>query len=78
MTLSADLMALFALLPAMTGPVSSAAAAGENAIVLALCSGGSLVVPAGGSHGPGPATQPCCAKGCQRDDRRRRRGQPLA
>lgn len=71
MNLPAELLAVVALLPAMTGP-APAAAPGDSVIVLALCSGGSLVLPPDGDRAPGPATQPCCAKGCHRDERRRR------
>ncbi len=71
MTPSALLFAAAALIPAMTAPGEGAPqAAGAVALAVALCSGGSMVVPLGGAA-PRPATSCCCAKGCRRDRRRR-------
>jgi hypothetical protein len=60
--------AALALLPAMAGPLPAAQAATLN---LALCSGGSMSIPA---EAPGPANgnSPCCAKGCHNGSSRKR------
>jgi hypothetical protein len=65
------LVAVVALLPAMTGPVQ-ASEIGPGPLVLALCGGGHVLVPLGNGDAPAPGTAPCCAKGCQRDDKRRK------
>lgn len=67
------LFAAAALLPAMTAPSEGTpqlSAAG--ALIVALCNGGSAMVPIG--NGPPPAsTAPCCcAKGCRAEARRKR------
>ena len=64
-------LSVVALLPAMTGPVQ-AAEASPSRLVMALCGGGHVVVPLGNGDAPAPGTAPCCAKGCQRDDKRRK------
>jgi hypothetical protein len=71
MSALADLLALTALVPAMTGPVMGNAAP-ENLTALTLCHGGSILVPLGEGGTPDPGTQPCCAKGCHRGKRQRR------
>jgi len=63
---SAAVLAMAALLPAMTGPVGG----GRADAVVALCGGGAATVPLNGG-GPGPASQPCCAKGCHTGGRKR-------
>ena len=73
MTPSSVLFAAAALIPAMTAPGEGApqlSAAG--ALVVALCNGGSMVLPLTGGT-PSPATAPCCcAKGCRAGTRRKR------
>nr|WP_240654629.1 hypothetical protein [Croceicoccus ponticola] len=53
--------AAVALLPAMTGVPPADA---QRTIVVALCSGGSIVIPLG-QTGTARSTTPCCAKGCR-------------
>lgn len=67
-----ETLALVALVPAMTGPVGSADSGSfaESALV-ALCGGGTLVIPFDGQPLRGPVTAPCCAKGCHSRDRRK-------
>ena len=69
MTGLAEMLALVALVPAMTGPVGGQAA--DHNPIVALCGGGTLAIPFDGQPAPGPATAPCCAKGCHSRDRRR-------
>jgi hypothetical protein len=63
--------ALFALLPAMVGPVPLEQ--GSRSLVLALCGGGSMEIALRSDDGtlPAPATTPCCAKGCHNSERRK-------
>ncbi len=67
------LFAAAALVPAMAVPwegTPKLSAAG--AFVVALCSGGSMVLPLG-SGAPAPDGAPCCcAKGCRSGDKRKR------
>lgn len=67
-----EVLALVALVPAMTGPVGGAESdsAGQSTAV-ALCGGGTLLIPFEGQPMRGPATAPCCAKGCHSRDRRK-------
>ena len=58
-----------ALIPAMTG---SLVAASPQAIMVALCGGGTMAVPSGAPQLPGSANTPCCAKGCHGSSERRR------
>ena len=73
MTPAALLFAAAALVPAMAAPAEgtppfSAAAA----LVVAMCDGGSVLLPLG-SGAPLPASAPCCcAKGCRGGDKRKR------
>ena len=66
------LFAAAALLPAMTGVPGEAGAERIRSLALALCGGGSLVLPIEGNDRPTPATTPCCAKGCHASGRPRR------
>jgi hypothetical protein len=71
MTAPALLFAAVALVPAMTSPSEGAPqGSAVSALVVALCSGGSIAVPLG--SGAPPASTPCCAKGCRGGDKRRR------
>jgi hypothetical protein len=66
------LFAAAALLPAMTSPSEGAPQfAGSAALIVALCSGGSMAVPLGGDA-PQPVTSCCCAKGCRGGKKRKR------
>jgi hypothetical protein len=67
---AAQLFAIFAMLPAMCGPVAGR----EPTIDLALCGGGVITVPLGGAPAA-PAGEPCCAKGCH-NQRKRTRSEP--
>jgi hypothetical protein len=59
-----------ALLPAMTAPSEGAPQLSTvGAVVVALCNGGSMMVPLG--SGSQPATPCCCAKGCRTGKRKR-------
>lgn len=63
------LLATIAMIPAMVGPAPAKAGA---TLVMALCNGGTIVVPVGGGDTPaGPQQGPCCAKGCHSGDRRK-------
>lgn len=64
------LFAAAALLPAMTAPAEGTPLAAAGALIVALCNGGSMSVPAGGGSQPGSAC--CCAKGCRTETRRKR------
>ncbi|MEL1249672.1 hypothetical protein [Aurantiacibacter gilvus] len=67
-----EALALVALVPAMTGPVGSAEGGSRaGSAFVALCGGGTLVIPVDGQPTRGPATAPCCAKGCHSRDRRK-------
>lgn len=63
-----SLFAALALLPAMVGPLPAAA----QSLTVALCNGGSLTIPAGGSAPLGGSQGPCCAKGCHSGQSRKR------
>jgi hypothetical protein len=65
------LFAAAALLPAMTVPAEGTPPLSvAGALVVALCNGGSMVLPLGSGA---PAAQPCCcAKGCRGEAKRRR------
>jgi hypothetical protein len=65
------LFAAAALIPAMTGTPGDAGAEQVRMFTLALCAGGSMMLPLGNQQ-PAPATAPCCAKGCHAGGRRRR------
>lgn len=72
MTPPALLFAAAALIPAMTAPSEGTPQlAGAAALVVSLCSGGSMVLPLG-SGAPQPATPCCCAKGCRSGGKRKR------
>jgi len=65
------MFAAVVLLPAMTAPAEGTPQlSGAAALVVAMCNGGSMVLPLG-SGTPQPATPCCCAKGCRGDRRRR-------
>ena len=67
-----EALALVALVPAMTGPVESAEGrSSAGSAFVALCGGGTLLIPFEGQPTRGPATAPCCAKGCNTRDRRK-------
>lgn len=67
---SVSLLALVALVPAMTGPV--AAVEWRREAALALCGGGAVSIPLGGMPGPAEGNAPCCAKGCRSGQSRKR------
>ena len=72
MTPPALLFAAAALIPAITSPSEgSPQLSAAGALVVAMCNGGSMMLPLG-SGAPLPATAPCCcAKGCRSDKRKR-------
>jgi len=71
MTPAAVLFAAAALIPAMTAPSEGIASVSPvSALIVALCGGGSMVLPLGSGA---PAPQPCCcAKGCRSEAKRKR------
>jgi hypothetical protein len=70
-TPSTLLFAAAALVPAMTGVPGGTGAERVRTLALALCAGGSLMLPLGDQR-PAPGTAPCCAKGCHAGGGRRR------
>ncbi|TIX51989.1 hypothetical protein [Alteraurantiacibacter aquimixticola] len=64
-------VALFALLPAMVGPLPLEQ--GSRALVLAICGGGEATISLEREDGAMPplATTPCCAKGCRSSGKRK-------
>ena len=66
------LFSTLALLPAMTGPLPVATDA--NGLVLPLCGGGvvAVTIPPDAPPVPGTGQTPCCAKGCQTGQKRKR------
>lgn len=70
MSMSLQILAAAALVPAMVGP-QPAPQGGAGVIVLALCNGGSITVPVDQTP-PASGTQPCCAKGCHSAERKRK------
>ena len=67
----ASFIALLALVPAMIGPLPLEQ--GSQALVLAICGGGSveIAIEKGEGTAPMPATTPCCAKGCRSSGKKR-------
>jgi hypothetical protein len=67
----ASFIALLALVPAMIGPLPLEQ--GSQALVLAICGGGSIEITLEKGEGtaPMPATTPCCAKGCRSSGKKR-------
>ena len=70
MSMSLQVLAAAALLPAMVGPLP-APQGSAGLIVLALCNGGTITMPADKAPAA-PGTQPCCAKGCHTAERKRK------
>ena len=66
MSLIAQAIGIAALLPAMTGPVSLSDSDTGAALHLALCAGGSIIIPLDPKGVPLAPNTVCCAKGCQR------------
>lgn len=67
-----ELLALVALVPAMTGPPGTEAGGRtDDTAYVELCGGGMLAIPRDGTPSRAPATAPCCAKGCRSRDRRK-------
>ena len=71
MTVSGLIFAAAALVPAMTGVPGQTGAERVRALTLALCGGGSMILPLGENGLPASGTTPCCAKGCHAGGRRR-------
>lgn len=71
MSAAAEVMGLFALVPAMVGPVTgSPEEATEMLVEIALCAGETITIDLGGEDRPAMGTMPCCAKGCHSRKRR--------
>lgn len=63
------LLAVLALLPAMTGPLPRGEA---HAITIDLCQGGSLTIPLSGTPAEPERPALCCEKGCHGGSTRKR------
>lgn len=71
MNLLAAAIGLSALVPAMAGPIPLPRSQGGPAqLVVALCQGGSFVIPLDDDRAPAAPATVCCAKGCHRRDKR--------
>lgn len=71
MNLLAEAIGITALVPAMAGPISLPEAEGGPAeLIVALCQGGSFVIPVNNDGAPAAPATICCAKGCHRRDKR--------
>ncbi|PEQ13829.1 hypothetical protein B2G71_05835 [Novosphingobium sp. PC22D] len=62
------LAALLAMVPAMIG----APPAQAKGLSVALCSGGTVTIPAAPPRGPADQQSPCCAKACHSGCSRKR------
>jgi hypothetical protein len=63
------LFAALALIPAMIGPVQSSSI---RTITVALCEGGTMAIPVGGSPSGPESKGACCEKGCHSSSSRKR------
>jgi hypothetical protein len=69
MTPGPALLALLALVPAMTGVPPAVAEARAGVLTAGLCNGGTTLLRLGDRR-PVAAATPCCAKGCRTKRRR--------
>jgi len=67
--MTAVLLAALALIPAMVGPSGSGQA---RTMTIALCEGGSVTIPLGGSPSAPASRGACCEKGCHSASSRKR------
>lgn len=70
MNLLGELIGAAALVPAMAGPIALPDEGGPSQLVLAMCRGGALAIPMDRGERPALPATICCAKGCQRRDKR--------
>lgn len=70
MTLLGQIVGIAALVPAMAGSIALPGDTGQSRLVLALCHGGTLAIPLKSGDAPGMPATLCCAKGCQRREKR--------
>lgn len=70
MSIIAQVIGITALVPAMAGPITMPED-GPAELVLALCRGSTIVVPMEQGGTPEMPATICCAKGCERRDRRK-------
>lgn len=70
MSMLAEMIGLAALVPAMAGPVSLPDEGRVDELVVALCQGGAFAIPLDQGDRPAMPGTICCAKGCQRRDKR--------
>lgn len=70
MNLLAEAIGITALVPAMAGSITLPEEGGPAELIVALCQGGSFVIPINGDGAPAAPATVCCAKGCHRRDKR--------
>lgn len=70
MSMLAEVIGLAALVPAMAGPISLPDQGGPSELIVALCQGGTFAIPLDEGERPAMPATICCAKGCQRRDKR--------
>ncbi len=70
MSVLAEAIGIVALVPAMAGPISLPDEGGPADLIVALCQGGSFVIPVNNDSVPTAPATVCCAKGCHRRDKR--------
>ncbi|GAA5053230.1 hypothetical protein GCM10023208_14950 [Erythrobacter westpacificensis] len=70
MSILGEMLGIAALVPAMAGSIALPDDGGPSQLVLALCRGGALAIPMDRGERPAMPATICCAKGCQRRDKR--------
>lgn len=63
-------LGLVALVPAMAGAISLPEEGGAAEVILSLCQGGTIAIPFMPANEPAIPATICCAKGCQRREKR--------
>ncbi|WP_338240860.1 hypothetical protein [Aurantiacibacter hainanensis] len=70
MSMFGQALGLFALVPAMAGAITLPEEGGAAELILALCQGGTIAIPFTPANEPATPATVCCAKGCQRREKR--------
>ena len=70
MSVLGETIGLVALVPAMAGAITLPVESGPGQVIVALCQGGTLAIPFDQENDPGTPATVCCAKGCQRREKR--------
>lgn len=70
MSILAEAMGIAALLPAMAGSITLPDDRAPSELLVAMCQGGAFAIPLGEGDSPAMPATICCAKGCQRRDKR--------